>query len=233
MIREHVPFRKLSAYIDGVLSAEEKVEIKEHLDTCDECRKQYNDLKKVICMVSCLKGMHVKEGSELACRVIERARSSSRKRNFRKAANISAVAASIAVVIGVIFLSPESIHRLDNGSIFYAGDEKTGNKSKMSDALDSIIVSSRGRSETLRLLRMYDVNVKKVSDSYIIAETNEMTLRRLQGQLGERKMGDYSIMKNVGIGQQSTIPVDEISFPLSLINGLTPDRTVKFRVQVR
>ncbi len=233
MIREHVPFRKLSAYLDGILSAEEKAEITQHLDFCEECKKQYDDLKKMISMVSCLKEMDIKDGSEFASMTIERARSSSRKRNFRKAANVSAVAASIAVVIGIIFLSPESIHRIDTGSGFYADNEKTGSKSSMKDALDSIIVSSRGRAETLRLLRMHDVNVKKVSDSYIIAETNEKTLNTLQGQLGERRVNDYSNMQNVGTGQKDAIPLDEINYPLSLINSFTPERTVKFRVQVR
>ncbi len=233
MMRMHVPFRKLSAYVDGIISAEEKVEIEEHLNHCKACEKQYDDLKKMIGMVSSLKGIEIKKDDTFFPEIIVKVKTGSRKKNFRKVANISAVAASIAVVFGVIFLSPDSVDHIKNSSVFYAGDEKAGKNSGITERLDRIIISSTGREDTLRLLRMHDVKVKKISDSHIIAETDAATLRRLQKQLGERQPAKNTLTQNVGSGQRTVIPMNDISFPFSLINDGLSERKVRIRVQVR
>ncbi|MFW5770582.1 MAG: anti-sigma factor family protein [Spirochaetota bacterium] len=233
MMRMHVPFRKLSAYFDGIISAEEKVEIKEHLEHCKSCEKQYNDLKKMIGMVSSLKGIEIKKDDTFISEIITKVKSGSRKKNFRKIANISAVAASIAVVFGVIFLSPDSVDHMKSGTVFFAGDEKAEKGSRITERLDSIIISSTGRENTLRLLRMHDVKLKKISDSHIIAETDAATLRQLQQKLGEGQPQRNTLTQNVGSGQRTIISMDDIRFPFSLINDGLSERKVRIRVQVR
>ena len=170
--------------MDGdFMSASEKNLIESHVEVCPYCAEELSKLRRLVTMVSCLKGICINEERELPASTLrlisERSRrldgGSALKRHFIPA---FAVAAIVIGVVGISIFTTDTLNNFSKSSHLALEESGRAPASPSSDPA----------SRVMQMIRNSDARILKVSDDYVIGETTQRNVGKLK-----RDMQDYRI----------------------------------------
>lgn len=158
----HIPIHKLSEYIDGILDAREKDEINVHLASCQECRKNVDQLNKMIAMLSAMNTISLPK--PFAVNTLSAIKKkNSRRRNLRSIAG--SLTAAAAVLFAVITFLPDS-------TIHQNFSDQLANRAKQSFNFDCIIPTNMDLDTAEMMVRQNNSRILDYTNSYIIVESD-------------------------------------------------------------
>ena len=94
-MKEHIPFERLSEYVDGTIGAEEAGELEKHLASCSFCRDELASLKKLCDALRSFRSVRIKDHDAFVRGTMKRLRS----RTFRHIVYHYLMPASAAAVV--------------------------------------------------------------------------------------------------------------------------------------
>jgi hypothetical protein len=181
MKKEHIPFAVLSALRDNLLSPDDARRVTEHLGACSDCRRENDDLSRLLRLVSALNSLQIKSGDAFPAETLRRVKRRLRISLYKKTIPYAATAALLMVAVGLEIFRGVSVReeaaKLVNPA---ASGERAlyirGELPRDFDGLSSIY----DIKETLSILRKNSARVVVVSDSYIKAEAPARSLANLR-----------------------------------------------------
>jgi hypothetical protein len=165
MTKEHITFGLLSDLHDEVLNAARKDSLMEHLGGCPACGREYEELGRMVRMVSCLRVIGIRSRDDFCRATLSRVILCERKRKrhlYYKRVIPSAVAAMVIFLVG--------IDQFQNGP---TGERRSGARiasSASGGELAREIGSAYDMRRTMSILRKNRARVTMVTDGYIEAE---------------------------------------------------------------
>jgi hypothetical protein len=236
MKNKHISFSKISdLYDENILSRTEREGLRDHLAQCEECRREYANLDRMLKMLHGMSSLGIKDESDFivnTIEVIKQRRAAKKKGSVIRYSSLSAVAATIIVVVTLIVynFSP----KLQKGQVV------EGPERMKSDFRDDSTVS-KNNYEVLRtnfdigkVLFILDKNntvISDISDSYVVGETGLSNYRRLKRELDTKILGKSfrSAPRNVLETGKFDNEILREDWPYLTEGG----QTVKFRVNLK
>ncbi len=180
----HVTFAQLSDLYDGILSEQEEKLVADHLESCLECQKEFEMLKKTLCCLAPLRetAFCTEEFSPRTMKLVKKRASRSASGRFVPAA------AAAAFIIGgytFFFSGPANNYGTDSTDFVIAGStgnnrfenavSRTGSKNVKNTTRDVINAIADNKARIVR-----------ISDSFIEGEVSLSEFLNLKSQLGAR-----------------------------------------------
>ena len=101
--------KKLSAYLDGEISEEERTAIMEHLEQCEECRGELTSLSKVVDILSGIEGIEV--SPYFMTRLRQQIREQAKPEPFLQRIRSMVLSAATAVAVAVSLFAGSQMGR--------------------------------------------------------------------------------------------------------------------------
>lgn len=236
MKNKHISFSKISdLYDDNIISRTERESLRDHLSLCEECRREYANLDRMLKMLHGMDSLGIMDEPAFIANtiaVIKQRRAAKKRRSVMRYSSLSAIAATIIVAVAVIVY----IHspRLQRGRV------AEGPEGRRVDSRDASTVSMnnyevlRTNFDIGKVLFILDKNntvISDISDSYVVGETGMSNYRRLKRELNMK-------MHGTPLGKAHRNVLETRKFNLELIGDDWPylaegDQTVKFRVNIK
>ncbi len=192
----HIPVHKLSEYIDGMLDAQEKDSITQHISECPECHQNLMQLKKMILLLSSLKSLSMP--STFNANTLARVKKDYYHKRYYRSIRGSVIAAAI-VLIAIITMLPDSIkHDQFNKQIAQNNEESL--------KLDCIIPTNMDFNTAMMVVQQHKSRILDYSNSYIIVESDVNNFSSIRQVINNYESYRHNIISNVGINhiQQDT-----------------------------
>lgn len=177
----HITFDRLSRFHDGdFISAAERREIENHLETCDLCKKELLKIQRLVGMISCLGSLGIGAGKDFADGTMKMISSRAMVNRFDRGARLvkrhfvpaSAVAAIIVGVVGISIFSTDSLHNTTSR-------QQLARQEYRYDTPTQADPSAR----VMQMIRNSNATVLGVTGSYVIGETSPANLTSLRRNL--------------------------------------------------
>ncbi len=229
MTREHITFGLLSDLHDEVLNAARKKMLVEHLNGCPACGREFEQLGRMVRMVSCLRLIGIRSRDEFARATLSRVILCDRKRKrqlYYKRVIPSAVAAMVIFLVG--------IDQFKNGP---TGERRSGARIAAgagSGEVSREIGSAYDMRKTMSILRKNCARVTVVTDGYIEAEAPSRFIDDIQRECdGSFPTGMHGFATAVGYTEGGF--QDGLVLSSGIMNQRPADQsgTVRFRVLLR
>lgn len=229
MTREHITFGLLSDLHDEVLHPGRKESLVDHLNGCSECARAYEELGRMVRMVSCLRVLGIRSGDDFARQTLSRVILCERKRKrhlYYKRVVPSAVAAMVIFLVG--------IDQFQNGS---SRESRSGARIAASAASGEIqreIGSAYDMRRTMSILSKNRARVTMVTDGYIEAEAPSRFVDAIQHECdASLSTGMHGFATAVGYSEGGL--QDGLILSSGFMHPRPGDRsgTVRFRVLLR
>lgn len=166
MTSSHLNFDQLSDMIDGDLSESTLKEYQSHLDSCMDCRLEYETLKKCLSLVQSVKTEKI-EIPDLCRSTIELYDKRTRRKIFSR--RLPAIAASMLIVAGTGFTLSQS--NFFAGNNYIAADENLSNTEKI-----------------ISFIRNSDGTILKMTDKYIDSQISSSSLHEISNSLSKNNL---------------------------------------------
>jgi hypothetical protein len=179
-MKDHVTIEKLSEYIDGFSDSEENSRIANHLSLCEQCRNEFESLKKMIACTGGMKNMVISNTEQFVSSTMTKIRRRRSIRIFRQAMMPLAAAAMVLVIVGFGLFED---HR-------QAASLKTAHTiSQDSPALaavdyEDVVGSSASVRSIIATLQANHATVTKKSDEYIEATVSLEDYQKIRSSFG-------------------------------------------------
>lgn len=180
-MNSHIPVTRLSEYLEGFLSEEEKSEVEAHLSLCEICRTELSELQKICDALRCFSKLTIKDPEAFVRSTMVRARKRRILHLVRRYAMPASAAAVILIVAGISFF-----------------DSSLSNRS-FAPAARQAAVSSPVAVQTRDV--DYEDNVSsdtKTKDIVNILEKNSVQITKVTGDYveGEALLSDYQNVRH-------------------------------------
>lgn len=192
----HIPVHKLSEYIDGILDAQEKESITQHISECHECHQNLMQLKKMILLLSSMKSLFMP--ATFTAETLAKVKKDYYHKRYYRSIRGSVIAAAI-VLIAIITMLPDSIkHDQFNNQIAQNNEESL--------KLDCIIPTNMDFDTAMMVVQQHKSRILDYSNSYIIVESDVNNFSSIRQVINNYESYRHNIMSNVGINhiQQDT-----------------------------
>jgi len=192
----HIPVHKLSEYIDGILDAQEKELITQHISECPECHHNLIQLKKMILLLSSLKSLSMP--ATFTAETLSKIKKDYYHKRYYRSIRGAVIIAAI-VLIAIITLLPDSIkHDQFNNHI--------AQNNKESVKLDCIIPTNMDFNTAMMVVQQHKSRILDYSNSYIIVESDVNNFSSIRQVINNYESSRHNIISNVGINhiQQDT-----------------------------
>ncbi len=232
---EHIEFSVLSDFHDDMLSPEKREAVLAHIRECAACKKEYEDLQTLVRMVSCLKGMGIKNGDEFTRHVICLIETRRTRSYFRKLVPSAAVAALIVFAVGLDYFGGRSQRTETATTMTSAPSVDLPRPSINGVRAIHEISSDYGIKKTLSILRSNSARVVMMSDSYIEGEAPARGFNNLCREFeAAQTHASYGMatpvsMREPEMAQENSVYIAE-QFAAS---GARDGGIVRFRVNLR
>jgi anti-sigma factor RsiW len=100
-MNEHIPFERLSEYVDGTLEENEKREVEAHLSSCDLCRVEFDSLKKLCDALHSFRCVKIKDHDAFVRGTMKKLRSRTLRHIIYHYAMPASAAAVVLIFAGV------------------------------------------------------------------------------------------------------------------------------------
>lgn len=233
---KHISFSKISdLYDDDILSRTEREALRDHLSQCEECRREYANLDKMLKMLHGMGSRGIMDESAFignTIEVIKQRRAAKKKRSVNRYSSLSAIAATIIVAVAVIVytFSPRlqrgKVAEKPEGGRFDSRDDSTASMNNY-----EVLRTNFDIGKVLFILDKNNTVISDISDSYVVGETGISNYRRLKRELDTKILGTP-----LGRGPGNVMKTRKFDFELLgedwpyLAEG---DQTVKFRVNLK
>ncbi len=236
MKKEHIPFNTLSDLCDDVLSPAEKEEALRHVELCPGCARDYEDLGKLIRMVSCLQLFGIQGGDEFTRRTLDLIKRRKKIFYYKRFIPYAAVAAMMIFVIGIDQLREGKVGNEGEMAMSgITGNERLVKSSGESGDDISEISSSYDIRRTLSILRNNSARIVTISDAYIEGEAPVFRIdslrREFEGAQFHQLRG-WATNVNMGEGE-SREENSPVFHGFIFQSGNSNSRNVRFRVNLR
>lgn len=234
MKNEHIPFTMLSDLHDNILPDSERAELESHLKECPHCLKEYQDLNKLINMVSYLRFMKIKSGDEFVHSTLYLIRRR-RKLYYYKRIIPTAAAAVIFFIVGVGYFNSVPVYENGNKAFNYhtnAPAHTAGAGHFFRDLKE--ISSLYDIKNTLSILRKNSAHVVLVSDSYIEGDVPVYVFDNMSKEFdtSSRQNSSFGMATQVNFSDGETRTDDMVSLT-DVISPPKTNNTVRFRVLLK
>jgi len=99
-MKDHITTEKLSEYIDGFSDSAENSRIVNHLSLCEQCRNEFESLKRMLARMGDMKNMVISNTEQFVSSTMTKIRRRRTIRIFRHAMMPVAAAAVVLVIVG-------------------------------------------------------------------------------------------------------------------------------------
>jgi hypothetical protein len=233
MKNKHISFSKISDLCDeNILSKSEREDLRDHLDRCENCRREYGDLGSMIKMLNGMRSLRIRDEADFIANTIEvikQRRVAKRKASIIRYSSLSAIAATIIVVIsfGIYNFSA----KMDREQIAKESEREEPYDSSLMMGNYKVLRTNYDIGKVLLILDKNNTEIFDISDSYVVGETGLSNYRNLKRELDNRIIGE-----SFGKGSR---PIRETGrFDYEIIGEDWPylnegNSTVKFRVNLK
>jgi hypothetical protein len=233
MKNKHISFSKISDLCDeNILSKSEREDLRDHLDRCENCRREYGDLDSMLKMLNGMRSLRIRDEADFIANtleVIKQRRVAKRKVSIIRYSSLSAIAATIIVVIsfGIYNFSA----KMDREQIAKEVEREEPYDSSLMMGNYKVLRTNYDIGKVLLILDKNNTEIFDISDSYVVGETGLSNYRNLKRELDNRIIGE-----SFGKGSR---PIRETGrFDYEIIGEDWPylnegNSTVKFRVNLK
>ncbi|MDY6932616.1 MAG: zf-HC2 domain-containing protein [Spirochaetota bacterium] len=232
MNKEHISFNRLSDLHDNILSELERDAIMRHLAVCSECSKRYNNLNKLLRMMSYMDLFRIKSEDEFVVKTLKKIKGVRKRVLLFRLLPASAVIAFVIILLGIGYYRGFE----DGGKYNHENHQairETDEDYEPSQYRE--INSEYGMDETLSIIRNNNLQKVSISESYIEGNIHIEDYDRLKRECGYTDSFDYnsgfSIRKVNGSGifeEESLLYSD-----LNLFSGMIDSRVLRIRINVK
>ena len=181
----HIKFETMSdLYDNSIATNDEQEKLLDHIDNCPVCKKEYDQLKNMMRLVSGLREQEVAL-PDFSTMVIHQVKSRKRKKTFYRA--VPAVAASVLMVTGF---------GLYNTGLFT--NAETSNY-----ALETTGGAVNDSERVIEIIQKHDARILSVTGLYVEGEVSIRDYNLLRRELGFRKV-TYSMAPKTRAGMTGT-----------------------------
>ena len=207
----HIPFQKLSEYVDNEVSAEERGVIEKHVSACELCARELNALKSIIGAGCEIRSAFVFKTDEFVFRTMQRVRKRRVFRFVHRYLMPVSAAAAILIVVGVGFIDAH-IEKKRSKALYAVSEEVSPVDS------EDFVGPKMSVREIKSILSKNGAKITKSSDEYIDAQVLFADYQRIRTQLGFTELPSF-----IGDG---TLNLATAGDGDALISGGTRDRNV-------
>jgi hypothetical protein len=235
-MKKHIPFHKLSdLYDEKIPSRSERASLHEHIESCSQCREDYEKLHAMIGMVQGMTAYRIRESSFVAetmkrVKLLDDAR---RKRHRRYTALSAAAAGFILIITYGMFSFMRDVERNDVLKRISALEEEYRNEQEQSPKNYDVMKTDYDRERVLSILQRNKARVYDVYEKHVEGEVGLSSLRKLKRELAERSRQERPGQRRETVDQieegfgYDVIPEREWT---SLIDD---DPVIRFRVNLK
>ena len=233
MKNKHISFSKISDfYDDNILSRSERENLRDHLDRCESCKREYGDLDRMLKMLNGMRSLGIRDEDDFivnTIEVIKQRRMAKRKASIIRYSSLSAIAATIIVIIsfGIYNFSA----KMDRGQIAKEVVKEEPYDSSQPMGNYKVLRTNYDIGKVLLILDKNNTEIFDISDSYVLGETGLSNYRNLKRELDNR-----IIRGTFGKGSRNIRETGKFDYEILgedwpyLDDG---DATVKFRVNLK
>lgn len=175
---------KLIDYIEGDIGEDERIIIKNHLDNCEDCRREYHELIEAISYLQA-SGDNIKTDKNI--NIDPRRSKKNKKKGFKRSLLIASI---ITIFIAVTAFGAELLSYLEYWKL--ASVEKTM-------AWDELIDAGLGQKLDISV---EDSGVRVTAEGVIADDLNTLILLKIEDLNGETKFSDgYNIKDGINIAE--------------------------------
>jgi hypothetical protein len=232
MKNKHISFSKISdLYDENILSRSEREDLRDHLDRCENCRREYGELDRMLKMLNSLRSLEIRDEADFivnTIEVIKQRRVAKRKASIIGYSSLSAIAATIIVVISFAVYNFSA--KVDREQISKEVEREESYDSSLTMGNYKVLRTNYDIGRVLLILDKNNTEIFDISDSYVVGETGLSNYRKLKRELDNRIIGE-------SFGKRR--PIREIGrFDYEIIGDDWPyldegNSTVKFRVNLK
>jgi hypothetical protein len=176
-MNSHIPFQKLSEYLENDLDGAERGEVERHLSACDFCGKELSCLKKIIDGSSAIRA-GIKMNSELfVLSTMKRIRRRRPIQLIKKYMMPVSAAAILLIVVGAGFIDAHIIDKRNTVS-------QTAKTSVSAIDSEDFIGVAISVDQIRAILDKHGARITKSSDEYVDAEVKLADYQKIRGDLG-------------------------------------------------
>ena len=242
---EHIPFSKLSDLYDNILTTTERDNIMNHLRICSACNREFNNLNKLLGMLSYLKFFTIRSEDEFVLKTLRQIKNRKKRSLLLKWLPSVASAASIVIILGIVLYNTGFIKDKN-----YEDKEVSNSSEEFVELFDSSedyghfqyreINSDYDISKTLQILKDYKVRQVRVFDSYIEGEIGLSKFNRLRSEFdytdffninwnsNERNVAEAGLVDTGLVEDESVFSLD-----LNLLLGVMYNKIIRFRINCK
>jgi hypothetical protein len=168
MIHEHIPFDILSELHDHLLAPGEEERVRMHLKSCAQCRREFEEIGRMISMVAALHRSRPRDEHVLVRAAMARIRRKQRVYGFRRFVPTAAAAAVIILALSVDHISMKQDKAPQEMVAMRQSRESSRYEFPRFEVRE---ISGRGDStRTLSMLKRNNARIITVTDSMIEGE---------------------------------------------------------------
>ncbi len=210
----HIMFQKMSQLMDNdIATEEEKNSILDHIQSCDQCRREYARLQEMMKLFAGIR-KNDRLRADLSGSVVKEYLSRKRKKSFSKI--MPAVAAAVVFILAFGLNS------------YWQGGRHTSRIASSSLS----VAPANDTSKVVDIISRNNAKILKVTDLYIEGEVSGGSFKRLRKELGFRKVSYAFVRGESGTSSNFIEEVGTLSNKAYMdaeTNG-NPSRAIRFRV---
>jgi len=197
---KHIMFQKMSQLMDNdIATEEEKNSILDHIQSCDQCRREYARLQEMMKLFAGIR-KNDRLRADLSGSVVKEYLSRKRKKSFFKI--MPAVAAAVVFILAFGLNS------------YWQGGRHTSRIASSSLS----VAPANDTSKVVDIISRNNAKILKVTDLYIEGEVSGGSFKRLRKELGFRRFrmhlyGEKAGLRRILLKKSGLSPIKRIWMP--------------------